>query len=109
MKEKKGVELAEAVTSGEIGNSTTRGRRKKSKSPHANIAYGAPGSTTTSGRTSSPRFSMMKRKFRDGLRSKTDVAMVNEVLCTVLCHNLAVLIHETHELGIDLVFWSKVA
>ena len=52
-------------------------------------------------------FSMMKRKFRDSLRSKTDVAMVNEVLCKVLCHNLVVLIHETHELGIDPVFWGK--
>lgn|ERR1700733_4649481 len=51
-------------------------------------------------------FSMMKRKFRDGLRSKTDVAMVNEVLCKVLCHNLVVLIHEIHELGIEPMFWS---
>jgi transposase len=52
-------------------------------------------------------FSMMKRKFRDGLRSKTDVAMVNETLCKVLCHNLVVLIHETHELGIDTTFWAE--
>lgn len=50
--------------------------------------------------------SMMKRKFGDGLRSKTDVAMVNETLCKVLCHNLVVLIHEMYELGIDPVFWS---
>ena len=50
-------------------------------------------------------FSMMKRKFGDGLRSKTDVAMVNETLCKVLCHNLVVLIHEMCELGIDPVFW----
>ena len=35
-------------------------------------------------------FSMMKRKFGDGLRSKTDTAMVNETLCKVLCHNLVV-------------------
>jgi transposase len=28
-------------------------------------------------------FSMIKRKFRDGLRSRTDVAMVNESLCKV--------------------------
>jgi transposase len=45
-------------------------------------------------------FSMMKRKFGDGLRSRTDVAMVNESLCKILCHNLSVLIHEIHELGI---------
>jgi transposase len=51
-------------------------------------------------------FSMMKRKFGDALRSKTDTAMVNETLCKVLCHNLVVLIHETYELGIDPVFWN---
>jgi transposase len=54
-------------------------------------------------------FSMMKRKFGDGLRSKTDVAMTNETLCKVLCHNLVVLIHEMYELGIDPVFWEKPA
>lgn len=54
-------------------------------------------------------FSMMKRKFGDGLRSKTNVAQVNETLCKILCHNLVVLIHETHELGIDPVFWKDAA
>src|SRR5271165_4839974 len=52
-------------------------------------------------------FSMMKRKFGDSLRSKTDTAMVNEVLCKVLCHNLVVLIHEMYELGIEPVFWAE--
>ena len=47
-------------------------------------------STTISVPTSNPRFRMMKRKFGDGLRSKTDVAMVNETLCKILCHNLVV-------------------
>jgi transposase len=46
-------------------------------------------------------FSMIKRKFGDFVRSKTDTAMVNEVLCKVLCHNLVVLIHEMYELGIS--------
>lgn len=45
-------------------------------------------------------FSAMKRKFGDGLRSRTEAAMVNEALCKILCHNLSVLIHEIHELGI---------
>jgi transposase len=54
-------------------------------------------------------FSMMKRKFGDSLRSKTDVAMVNETLCKILCHNLVVLIHEMCELGIDPVFWHRHA
>ena len=49
-------------------------------------------------------FSMMKRKFGDTLRSRTDMAMVNEALAKILCHNLVVLIHEIHELGIDPIF-----
>ena len=51
-------------------------------------------------------FSMIKRKFGDGLRSKTDTAMMNETLCKILCHNLVVLIHEMHELGITPSFWG---
>jgi hypothetical protein len=35
---------------------------------------------------------MIKRKFGDFVRSKTDMAMVNETLCKVLAHNLVVLI-----------------
>ena len=46
-------------------------------------------------------FSSIKRVFGDNLRSKTDVATVNEVLAKVLCHNLRTLIHEARELGID--------
>jgi transposase len=38
-------------------------------------------------------FSSIKRLFGDSLRSKTETAMHNEVLCKVLCHNLVVLIH----------------
>ena len=49
-------------------------------------------------------FSMMKRKFGESVRSKTDAAMVNKVLYKLLCHKLVVLIHEMHELGIDPVF-----
>jgi transposase len=49
-------------------------------------------------------FSMIKRKFGDALRSKTDTAMLNETLCKILCHNLVVLIHEMHELGVDPTF-----
>ena len=51
-------------------------------------------------------FSMVKAKFRDHVRSKTDVAMKNEVLCKLLCHNLCV-VHQSHiELGIEPVFWG---
>ena len=52
-------------------------------------------------------FSMMKAKFGDSVRSKTDVAMKNEVLAKVLCHNLVCLIHEMYELGINPVFWGE--
>jgi len=54
-------------------------------------------------------FSMMNHKFGDSLRSKMDVAMVNETLCKILFHNLAVLVHEICELGIDPVFWPATA
>jgi len=52
-------------------------------------------------------FSAVKRKFGDAVRSKTDTAMVNEVLCKFLCHNLCCLIQEQHELGIDPIFWQN--
>ena len=49
---------------------------------------------------------MVKAKFRDHVRSKTDVAMVNEVLCKFLAHNICV-VHQSHiELGIEPVFWK---
>jgi len=50
---------------------------------------------------------MIKTKFRDHVRSKTDVAMKNEVLCKILCHNICCLISAIHELGINPVFWSS--
>jgi transposase len=50
-------------------------------------------------------FSAVKRKFGDSVMSKSDVAMVNEVLCKLLCHNLCCLIQEQCELGIEPVFW----
>ena len=43
-------------------------------------------------------FSMMKRKFGDSLRSKSDVGQMNEILCKVIAHNLCVLIACIHEL-----------
>jgi transposase len=51
-------------------------------------------------------FSMIKAKFRDDVRSKTDVAVVNEVLCKIICHNICCPIRESHELGIDPAFWA---
>ena len=47
---------------------------------------------------------MIKAKFRDHVRSKTPVAMANEVLCKIICHNVCVLIQEAQELGIAIKF-----
>jgi transposase len=52
-------------------------------------------------------FSMIKAKFGDHLRSKTDVAMVNEALCKIICHNICCLTQEAHELGITTEFWAN--
>jgi transposase len=51
-------------------------------------------------------FHMIKSKFGDSVRSKTEVAQVNEVLLKVLCHNICVVIHEMFELGIEPNFFS---
>jgi len=51
-------------------------------------------------------FSAIKRKFGDSIRSVTDVAMVNEVLCKIICHNLCCLIQEQEELGIAPILWQ---
>jgi transposase len=51
-------------------------------------------------------FSMVKAKFGDSIRSKTDTAMKNELLCKILCHNLCCLIQSQCELGIEPVFWK---
>ncbi len=49
-------------------------------------------------------YSMMKSKFGDSLRSKSDVGQINEALCKVLCHNLCVLVGAMHELEIEPAF-----
>ena len=45
-------------------------------------------------------FHMIKTKFRDNLRSKTETAMINELLLKILCHNICVVIQEMNELGV---------
>ena len=62
--------------------------------------------TTTSGRNVETTFSMIKRKFGDSLRSKSDVGQMNEVLCKVIAHNLCVLIACIHEIGLDVPEFS---
>lgn len=54
-------------------------------------------------------FSMIKAKFRDHVRSRSDTAMKNEVLCKVLCHNICCVIQSHCELGIEPVFWPAAS
>ena len=50
-------------------------------------------------------FSMIKRKFGDAVRAKTDTAMRNEALAKILCHNICVTISAWYELGIEPAHW----
>lgn len=43
----------------------------------------------------------MKAKFGGRLHSKSKNGQFNEALAKALCHNICVLIHSTHEMGID--------
>lgn len=49
---------------------------------------------------------MVKAKFGASLRSKTDVALKNENLLKLLCHNIVVVHQAVAELGIEPVFWQ---
>ena len=52
-------------------------------------------------------FSMIKRKFGERLRSKTETAQKNEVLCKILAHNLCCLIQSIYELNIEVDFSAE--
>ena len=52
-------------------------------------------------------FSAVKRKFGADVVSKTPTAMMNEVYCKFICHNLCCVIQEQCELGIESVFWTE--
>ncbi|HSE17251.1 MAG TPA: transposase [Pyrinomonadaceae bacterium] len=54
-------------------------------------------------------FSMIKSKFGERLRSKTETAQLNEALCKVLCHNLCVVIQSMYELNLTPEFMSEAA
>jgi transposase len=45
-------------------------------------------------------FSALKRKFGENIRSRTQVAQVNEILCKLVAYNLTVVVHEMFENGI---------
>lgn len=52
---------------------------------------------------------MIKSKFGSRIRSKTEVAQLNEVLCKVFCHNLCCLVQSAYQLGIEATFWKVSA
>ena len=47
---------------------------------------------------------MWKTSFGDSLRSKTEIAMKNELYCKLICHNLSCLIKAMYELGLGAEF-----
>lgn len=60
-------------------------------------------------------FSMIKRKFGEGVRSQSEAGRVNEALCKVLCHNLCCVIQSMYEFDVvptfceDLTFCEESA
>lgn len=52
-------------------------------------------------------FSMIKGKFGERLRSKTEKAQINELLCKILCHNICCVIQSMYELGIEADFYRE--
>ena len=53
-------------------------------------------------------FSMIKGKFGDSVRAKSETGQVNEILLKCLCHNIYVLIHALHESGVTPTLEPKV-
>lgn len=49
-------------------------------------------------------FMMLKAKLGAATLSKIEIALVNELLCKVLCHNLCCVIQSMYELGIEPAF-----
>ena len=52
---------------------------------------------------------MIKAKFGASVKSKSDTAQVNEVLCKILAHNVCVLIQSFYELGIETEFTTPAS
>jgi transposase len=46
-------------------------------------------------------FSMVKRKFGDSVRARTDTAMRNEVMAKFVCHNVCCVVSAIYERGLD--------
>jgi transposase len=51
-------------------------------------------------------FAAVKAKYGDSVRSKSEAAMRNEVLCKILCFNISRVILATYEPGIEATFFA---
>jgi transposase len=51
--------------------------------------------------------SMVKRKFGDSVRSKTETAMKNEVFAKFVCHNVCCCIQSAYEFGVEPIFATE--
>jgi len=54
-------------------------------------------------------FSAVKRKFGPSLRSRLEIAQFNETFCKLIAHNIVMVAHSIHELGIAPQFWAPRA
>jgi transposase len=52
---------------------------------------------------------MVKTKFGDSVRSKSEIAAKNEVLCKILCHNICCLISAMYELDLEPMLGGKAS
>jgi hypothetical protein len=52
---------------------------------------------------------MIKAKFRNAVRSKSNIEPQNEVLCKILYHNLCVLVMAIHKLVTEKKFKKSIA
>ena len=71
----------------------------------SSTAFYPPGGQPGVFSTGLPARQIKRFTFGDSVRSRSDVAMTNEVLGKVLAHNVCVVIASQCELGIEPVFW----
>ena len=53
-------------------------------------------------------FWMIKQRFGQHVKSRNMIGQTNEILCKVLCHNLAVLVQEMFLSGIEINFYEEM-
>jgi len=51
-------------------------------------------------------FGIMKQQFGGNVNARKPAGQYNELMCKVICHNIARIVHAIHELSISPKFWS---